>query len=474
MGLATNAKWNSFSQFFKITVQLINLVYLAKIIPPSDYGLLALATIVVNLGVLLRDLGTSSAIIQKKEISYNLINAVFWLNIFVGLGLMLLLASISSLFSQFYHQPKLIGIILLLSITFPLSSCAAVHLALMERNSFFKRISFIEINSSLISVIVAIILANCGYGVYSLVWQAIILNALSALQFWFYSEWRPKVMLKGWWYEIREVMGFSVNVSLFNIVNYFSRNADTFFIGRYMSVFILGNYNLAYRIMLFPLQSLTYVTSRSLYPILSRIQTNNEESLKVYQGCVFFILLLCSPLMTGLAMLSKPFIFLVFGSQWSVAADILTWLAPTAIIQSVISTTGSVFMARGSSSLLFKLGVFGAILQVSSFIIGIRYDVVTFAICYLVANVLNFPIVMFFVLRMIGGSIYSLFKSIAPIVFSTLILLIYLIYITSNYPIITMTNLVCVSFIGGCIYFLAMIISSKVVRFYFFKIVKFN
>nr|WP_081354923.1 lipopolysaccharide biosynthesis protein [Pluralibacter gergoviae] len=474
MGLASNAKWNGFSQFFKVTVQLVNLIYLAKIIPPSDYGLLALATIVVNFGILLRDLGTSSAVIQKENISYDLINAVFWLNIFVGFGLMVALVSISGWFSQFYHQPELVSVIILLSLTFPMSSCASVHLALLERESSFKKVSFIEINSSLISVVVAIVLANMGYGVYSLVWQAIALNAISAIQLWICSEWRPKIIFKGWWGEIKKLLGFSVNVSLFNIVNYFSRNADTFFIGRYMNVFTLGNYNLAYRIMLFPLQSLTYVTSRSLYPVLSREQNDDNKSRDIYLNCVFFILMISSPLMTGIAILSQPFVMLVFGSQWSIAAHILTWLAPTAIIQSVISTTGSVFMARGRSSLLFKLGVLGALLQVTSFIIGVQYDIITFSIFYLAANILNFPIVMMCVFKTIGGGFSALLRKIMPIIFATLMLIVFLMLARAYLNIYSIYELIGTSIIGGCIYFFVLYLTSELVRFHIISFLKKN
>lgn len=85
MSVLTNAKWNTFSQFFKMLVQLVNVIYLAKIIPPAEYGLMAMALVIINLGILLRDLGTSAAIIQRKSITFELINTVFWLNVFMGL-----------------------------------------------------------------------------------------------------------------------------------------------------------------------------------------------------------------------------------------------------------------------------------------------------------------------------------------------------------------------------------------------------
>ncbi|HIB9002822.1 TPA: lipopolysaccharide biosynthesis protein [Raoultella ornithinolytica] len=277
MSLLSNAKWNAFSQFFKVGVQIINLIYLAKIIPPSEYGIMAMAVVITNFGILLRDLGTSAAIIQRKELTDSIKNTIFWLNAILGFSLATAIILLSPIVARIYNQPELTQVLMLLSITFPLSSCAATHLALMERESQFRLISIIEVSSSLISVIVAVILANFGFGVYSLVAQAIVINLMSALQFWNASKWRPSKKLSIKLTDLKDIFGFSANLSLFNLINYFSRNADSFIIGKYMTTAVLGSYNLAYRIMLFPLQSLTFVASRSLYPILSRHQEKNDE-----------------------------------------------------------------------------------------------------------------------------------------------------------------------------------------------------
>lgn len=134
MSLLNNAKWNFFSQAFKILAQLINVVYLAKIIPPAEYGIMAMAMVVINLGTLLRDLGTSAAIIQRKELTSNLVNTVFWLNVIMGVGLCIIVLGSSSFIASLYHQDKLFYVLVILSVVFPLSSCAAAHLALLERS----------------------------------------------------------------------------------------------------------------------------------------------------------------------------------------------------------------------------------------------------------------------------------------------------------------------------------------------------
>lgn len=467
MTLVSNAKWNTLSQFFKISSQLINIVYLAKIIPPSEYGLMAMSLVFINLGLLLRDLGTSAAIVQKKLLNNSLINTIFWLNTFMGIGLAIIVSILSPVISDLYNQPKLMMMIIMLSVTFPLSSCAAAHLALLERNSEFRKISTIEITSSLCSLIVAVTMAKLGFGVYSLIAQAIVLNLMSAIQLWIASSWRPLFSSFIDMKDIRNIFGFSANLSFFNFINYFARNADSFIIGKFMSSTILGNYNLAYRIMLFPLQSLTFVATRSLYPILSRCQDDNKKIAGTYLNCVFVILLITAPLMCGLAFFSKPFILLIFGEQWGLTAGILVWLAPTAIIQSILSMSGSVFMAKGRTNILMKLGILGTILQVGAFLIGVNFTINTFAMCYLISNVINFLPVMFFLLKEIDSGFLLFFRKIYPIIISVIIMIIGLETISLYFPLSMIDNfftLTLFSFIGAVIYLLTLMIISEFMR----------
>lgn len=451
MGMLSNAKWVGLSQIFKIFVQLINIVVLARLIPPSEYGLMAMATVVVNLALLVRDLGTSAAIIQRKNLTPRTINAVFWLNIFMGVGIALFIVITSPFVSTLFHQDKLVIILCLLSLSFPLASSSSAHLALMERESQFKKVAFIEISSSLVSVAIAILLAFYGFGVMSLVWQILIMNAMSTCQLWISSNWRPNFRIIWDVKELKKIFGFSANLTVFNFINYFSRNADSMIIGHFFSAAILGSYSLAYRVMLFPLQSLTFVASRSLFPILSKEQDNSSSLKSIYLNAVYFILILVFPMMIGLATLRYPFVQLVFGPQWSLTADILLWLAPTGIIQSVLSTSGSVFMSKGKTKILMMLGFLGALLQVSAFIIGSFFDIIMFSKFYFIANVINFFPVMFILMRLLDDNIFSLMRIFVKPALATFFMVVVLKFLMSQsifFTVDTYTNLLLLILVG--------------------------
>lgn len=122
MSLINNVKWVLISQISKILCQIAVLVLLARLMPPNEYGLIALASIVVALGMLFRDMGTSAAIIQKNVLNNKVINAVFLLNMLLGLLVCVFLMASAQLFSTYFSQEKLFSIIILLSFTFPILS----------------------------------------------------------------------------------------------------------------------------------------------------------------------------------------------------------------------------------------------------------------------------------------------------------------------------------------------------------------
>ncbi len=296
------------------------------------------------------------------------------------------------LFSQkiaiFFIEPILAQTLKIISIAFVINSVTSAHLALLERDSKFNRVAFVEVISSLISLAIAIIFAANGFGVFSLVIQTLLYAIFTALGFWISSNWIPRLRFNV--SDIKSIFRFSSNLVAFNFLNYFSRNSDQIIIGRFFSSATLGQYSLAYRLMLFPIQNITFVLTRSLYPILSRSQSDDKGSFNIYIQTLRVISIIIPPLMLGLAIVSHEFVLVFLGEKWFLVSTLLMWLAPVAIMQSMVSTTGSVFMARAKTNILLYISIYNAFLQIGAFIIGGFYDINTLVILYLIANVLMF------------------------------------------------------------------------------------
>ncbi|MEZ2697013.1 lipopolysaccharide biosynthesis protein [Hafnia alvei] len=470
MSIFNNLKWNAVSQIFKILTQVISMVYLARLIPPAEYGIMAMATVITNFALLFRDLGTSAAIIQKENLDESVITAVFWLNTFLGLAVSIIIIFVSPLLSHVYNQPQLIGILMFLSLNFFISGTSSLHLALLERKSKFNIIAKIEIFSFSLALIIAIIMATQGFGVYSLVCQSLSSTFVSACLLWYTSPWRPKSKPQSILINLKEIYKFSSQLSLFNIINYFSRNLDSFLIGKYMSASTLGSYNLAYRIMLFPLTSLTFIANRSLFPILSQKKNNYRDIENIYLNTIYLIWFITLPFIVIISSLNDMFVLTIFGHNWEVTAEVLIWLAPTAIIQSVLSTTGTIFMSQGRTGILLALGIQGTILTGTAFFLGIQDTIIELSKYYFIANLIHFIPCMYFTMHIIKSSLSAMILKTYTLFISSEIVYFFLYYLKPNFG-NSIYSLITLSLIGGGVYLL-ILVPTKEIRVRVFKILQ--
>jgi PST family polysaccharide transporter len=410
MSAVSNVKWVAVSQAARILSQLANIFVLARILPPSDYGLMAMATVVTNLALLIRDQGTSAAIIQKEDLTHHTINTVFWFNVMVGVVIALMITLCSPIIADYFKHDELIAILVILALIFPISSSSISHQALLERESKFKKLAFIELISSFIAMVVAVAAALYGAGVYSLVLQAILMALLSSLQLWMVSSWRPQG--KPSWQELKTLLPFTGHMTAFQLITYFFRNADSMVIGRILGAASLGIYSMAYKVMLLPVQNITWASSRALLPVMSRQQNALDEMGKLYLQTIAFIAFLTAPLMAGIFALREPFVEIAFGHQWIQVSTVLAWLTPVGFVQSISSTTGTVFMAQGKTRLLMWFSLASALVHIIAYYIGASNGVTGVAEWYFYASVITGVPLVISAGRLVHCSPINLLKSI--------------------------------------------------------------
>lgn len=416
MSLARNTRWAALAQIGRVAFQLIAIFAFARLLTPGEYGIVAMAAIVTNFALILRDLGTSAALIQRKEIDDVLISTVLAINIITGVLLCLLIVGASDFLARQFDSPELRIVLIFLALGFPVNSFAGAHQAIMERESRFKELARIELTSGLLSLIAALLCALCGLGVLSLVVQSLMMSVLSATQIILASGWtrlkRPRLSAA------KSIWKFSGGLTGFSVINYFSRNADSIIIGKYLGAFALGPYSLAYRSMLFPVQSITFVLSRAMYPILSRSARGSHEAKSIYLQTLGIIAFLVAPLAAGLFAVRLSFVDVFFGEKWGVVSQLLFWMAPTGLIQAIVSTSGAVFMANERTNLQLMLGFFSMLMQVGAFAIGVNYGIVRLAEFYFYANVFNAVMTLHFSNSLMNVEAVAMLKKLFPSFFS--------------------------------------------------------
>lgn len=386
MSAASNARWIAAAQAAKVALQFVSVAILARLLTPHDYGLIAMVFVVGNLVTLLRDMGTAAAIVQDPNLTEATKSTVFWINVALGVFLCVALLATSGLIANAFRNDAVMPLLWALAPSFAITSFGSVPRALLERRSAFSIVARIEVGTTLLGLVATVLAAWLGAGAMSFIYGLLSMAVLSSLSFWRAAQWTPGKLERT--DDLGRLLSFSGNLSAFNFINYFARNADSFVIGRYLGAASLGIYSNAYKVMLFPLQNMTYVANRALYPVMCR-QENKDQMRTLYFKSVAVIVLLTAPLMTGVFVLRQPFIDTFLGARWHDAASVLTWLAPVGFIQSIVSTTGTVSMVLGRTDLLLRVGVFNAALQVTAFFIGVRWGIIGVAVCYLIANVIG-------------------------------------------------------------------------------------
>ncbi len=373
-------------QFTKTLLQTGSLAVLARLLNPSDFGLIAKVMVVVAFATIFRDLGLSTATIQKTNINEKQVSALFWLSTILGIGIMLSLMMASPVIAWFYEDERLIRITLVISVMFFFWGIVSQHQALLKRQMRFKTLAIIEVLAMGGAVIFAIVCAFMDFGYWALIIRSVMFSFLFAVGTWVVSGWIPKLPVRG--SGVMDMIKFGGNITGFKFVNYFSRNLDTILIGKYCPDASLGYYNSAYQMMVFPIQQINRPLESVSLPVLSLLQDDGEKYRRYYMKMVSLLLIVCMPMMTFAIIAADDLILLILGDQWSQSVSIFRWLAIVGIVQPLGSTTGALMMSQGRGKELFRWGILGSSISILSFFIGIRWGALGVAAVYSLSGLL--------------------------------------------------------------------------------------
>ncbi|MGZ5528328.1 MAG: oligosaccharide flippase family protein, partial [Limisphaerales bacterium] len=277
---------------------MLSLVLLSRMLPPHAYGLIGMAMTITNLAFMFRDMGTMVTIVQRPNLTDRLTSTLFWLNLALAAMISLLMIVLAAPLAAFYREPELTPMVCVLAASVFISSLGAVQQALMERQSEFRTIARIESLNAAIGILIAIILAYKGYGVWSLVFQILVSTGGGAVESWLISKWKPQFTFDV--PELREVFGFTSNYALFQFVSYLQKNVDAAFIGYWIGSVALGLYSMASKVVFFPLQNISGIATRVLVPAMCRRQHSLKDIGEMYERANAAICLLLCPFLAAL------------------------------------------------------------------------------------------------------------------------------------------------------------------------------
>jgi O-antigen/teichoic acid export membrane protein len=360
-----------FAQGAVFAVQLIATVILARLLMPSDFGVVTMVTTFSLLLMSFGQNGYSEAIIQWEEMDHILASNLFWINLGAGLVLAIGFAAMGPLLAKFYGDPRVAHIVTFISLAIFVNGTSVVHLALLKRALQFSVTSSIDVLANIVSVVASILLALAGWGYWALVVAVIVRPIAQSAGAWWQCRWRPgrPRRLEG----TASIVRFALNVYGRFSFNYTTRNTDNLLVGWRFGSASLGFYKKAYDLFLLPANQLLIPVSDVVLSTLSRLERGSAEYRRYFLNGLSILAFVGMGAGAVLTLVGKDLIRLLLGAKWDAAGQIFTFFGPGIGIMLICATTGIIHLSIGRADRWFRWVVVEFTVTVLLFLLGLRW-----------------------------------------------------------------------------------------------------
>jgi len=396
------------------------MIALARFLSPADFGVYAIVMLFINLVSIFGSAGSAQILIMRREAGVELTNSLFYLNLVIGTAAYLVLLSTSASIASFFGVPDVEALLDIAGLALLLQAPVLVQRALMERELRFSVLVKTETVSVLLAASLGIGSAAMGMGVYSLLVYNLSAIVMTSVGLGFLCNWRPASGPR--LSELSDIMLLVFQFTGFTFLNFLTRNADIFLIGRLIGSGPLGLYSMAYRITLYPIQALSQVVHRVAYPTLSNLRETPDSARAFYLRSLQGVTLLSFPALVGLGVTAETLIPVLLGNQWTSMISVVEILACVGLLQTVTATVGTIYPALGETRLMLALGALNFFVVITAFLIGIAFGIQGVALAYLAANAIMFFVQARLAWPLLELGIGSGLATIVPSLFASLLM----------------------------------------------------
>ncbi len=369
--------WSAIDTFWRQGMAFAISVVLARLLTPEDFGTVALLSLFIALAGVIANAGFTQALIQKKDTTHTDESTVFWFNIGMGFLLALLLCAAGPVFARVYDIPALEPLTYVMALNVFLGAAGSIQQTMMTKNLAFRTLTRIGVISTLLSGGVAIYLAWTGAGLWALAAQAVVVNVATVVMLWLFNSWRPAMTFS--MASFRSLFSFGGYMFAAAIVDTTYKRGNTLLIGTLYGVRELGFYQRALRSQELPVQLLTQLVSRVMFPVMSSVNDDHDQLRTIATRFIRQIMFIAVPIMIGLSVLADLFIKLVFGDQWLSAVPLLSVLCLAGAIWPFQVVNLSLLKSLGHGNLFFRIELIKKSLGILFIIIGSMFGVIGIA-----------------------------------------------------------------------------------------------
>ncbi|WP_301122800.1 lipopolysaccharide biosynthesis protein [Mycolicibacterium fortuitum] len=397
--LGKQTLWNYTVFAISKSSTLLMTVVVARLLTPAEFGIFALALLLVNLFDYVKDLGVAESLIQSHR-PWNRI-APTGLTLSIGFGVIAgaVLAATAGIAANLLHHPDLAPLIRVLAIALMISAFSVVPLSWLRRDLNFQRRLLPEFVGAVVKTVLTIWLAATGHGVWSLVYGQLAGVLITAIMYWWVAPtfmW-PRFQMD----EAKALLQFGIPVTGVTLLAYAIYNVDYLAVGTRLGTTELGLYTLAYRVPELVVLNLCSVISDVLFSSMSRLQHEREAMSSQYQKALSIVLALTVPAGVGLAVVAGPLLHVLYGTQYDGAKNILIVLALYTAVYSASFHAGDVFKAAGRPGLLTAINAAKLVLLLGPIWWAAGHSATLVAVALLSVELVHFVIRMTVVRRVI-------------------------------------------------------------------------
>lgn len=420
--------WSAAERFSVQGLQFILGIILARILLPTDYGLIGMLAIFLAISQVFIDSGFSSALIQKRDRNDIDYSTAFFFNIAIGLFFYLILFFCAPLIAKFYNTPTLTSLTKVIGLSIFINSLAVVQRAKLTIKLDFKTQAKASLTSVLISGCISIIMAYKGYGVWALAVQILTKSILNTLLLWYFSKWKPQAVFSK--ESFKKLFSFGSKLLAAGLLYTIYQNLYLIIIGKIFSARSLGYYTRAQQFQRIPTENITAVIQRVTFPVLSSIQDDDKKLLKAFRGFIRLSTFVIFPITIGLAIIAEPLINLLLTEKWLPSVPLLQLLCVVGVLYPLHAVNLNIINVKGRSDIFLRLEIIKTITIALAIFLTYQYGIKTMIIGQLIASAITLIITTHYSGRMINYKTLKQIRDILPIAAITIIMAVAIWYAT--------------------------------------------
>jgi O-antigen/teichoic acid export membrane protein len=397
-------RWGAFNQGTQQVVRLAVQVVLTRLLAPDDFGAMALALVVINVGTLLGALGFAQALVQRQHITRRHVAVAFTTSGLIGLALMILSFSGAATFAGWFNEPDLAPLLRVLSVMFLLRGFEGVPNAMLVRRLYIRDFVLSSTIATIAGAAVGVAMAVNGAGLWSLAGMAVTESFVATSLAWTFAMragvWRPRFSIH--FGTLGDLLGFSAAASGTRMLVVAQGSIDSIVVGRQLGAEALGQYSLGYRFLFLPLDRLLDAIGGVLEPVLATLQEDVARFQETLVRVERYVCALYVPLTIGTAVVAHDLVVVVFGQAWLPAVPALQILSLNGLRLALVRLHAYACEARGHPRAgLIVIGAQVALGAPAS-IIAAHYGIVWVAVAFTITGWLVVPFSFVFVHRITG------------------------------------------------------------------------